>query len=222
MSRAKAKTQRDWKPLYMAGEDAKCYSHPGEQFGNFVKLSKYLPFKLVIPRLDSYLNEMNVFVHLYQNAIQKCLKEFNHNLSKTGRQTKMSLNCRMDREIQDIVHNGAPWAAERNDLVAPAITWMKRKCIVTMKGARLETYLHIYIFLLYIGFMWDIYVESGTFHYIYIIIPFIWLLGKGIKSRDKKQIYGCQGLRVGGKCLTTQSQEEGIGGQSGGPLLWLR
>lgn len=88
MSRASKNTE-GLKPLYMAGEDAKCYSHPGEQSGKFlVKLSKYLPFKLVSPRLDSYPNEMNVFVHLYQNAIQKCLKEFNHNLSKTGRQPK--------------------------------------------------------------------------------------------------------------------------------------
>lgn len=88
MSRASKNTE-GLKPLYMAGEDAKCYSHPGEQSGKFlVKLSKYLPFKLVIPPLDSYPNEMNVFVHLYQNAIQKCLKEFNHNLSKTGRQPK--------------------------------------------------------------------------------------------------------------------------------------
>ena len=131
----------------------------------------------------------------------------------------MSLNWRMDKEIVIRPHNGAPlnsrkeWSSGTCDNVDEAeMHSYNERC---QTG---NIYTYSFIYRISVG---DIYAfESGTFHYIYIIIPFIWLLGKGIKSRDKKQIYGCQGLRVGGKCLTTQSQEEGIWGQSGGSLLW--
>ena len=35
MSRASKNTE-EMEPLYMAGGDAKCYSHPREQFDNFL------------------------------------------------------------------------------------------------------------------------------------------------------------------------------------------
>ena len=118
-----------------------------------VKLSKYLPFKLVIPPLDSYPNEMNVFVHLHQNAIQKCLKGFNHNLSKTGGNQNVTQleNGSRNRDTY------TQWSTTEQQkqkqcisassmLLAHEITWMKLKCIVIMKGARFETYnKHIYI-----------------------------------------------------------------------------
>ena len=85
---------------------------------------------------------MNVFVHLHQNAIQKCLKSL-ITICQKLEATKCQSAGEWIKKSWYTHTKEYHWTIERNELLAHAIPWMKQKCTVTMKGADWK---HIYIY----------------------------------------------------------------------------
>ena len=77
------------EPSYTAGENVKCYSHPGKQFWQFLKMLNIdLLYNLAIPLLVIYRRELKLYVHT-----KTCIQMFTgalFTIAKKWRQLKCS------------------------------------------------------------------------------------------------------------------------------------